>query len=71
MHDNDQSDDLHLLPGEGTIDWKLLLENLIKANYKGHITLESCYRNHYLKQSLEDFYKDSYKLAKKIGEKLN
>lgn len=71
LHDNDQSDDLHLLPGEGTIDWKILLENLIKANYKGPITLESCYRNHYLKQSLEDFYKDSYKLAKKIGEELN
>ena len=34
LHDNDMSDDLHLLPFEGTIDWKELSTNLKKANYQ-------------------------------------
>lgn len=70
LHDNDQSSDLHLLPFDGTIDWDKLLKNLKNANYQGPVTLESCYIDHYLDRSLEDFYKDSYELAKKIDKKL-
>lgn len=33
--------DEHLLPGDGTVDWKLLLENLHKVGYKGEIVLEA------------------------------
>lgn len=67
LHDNDKSKDQHLLPFDGTVDWKYYEENLKKANYTGPITLESCYRNDYLKYSLEEFYKLSYELAHKIN----
>ena len=66
LHDNDKSRDLHLLPFEGTIDWNELSNTLKKANYKGPITLESCYRYDYLNMSIEDFYKRSLKKAKQI-----
>lgn len=68
LHNNDQTDDLHLLPFDkkGTIDWKELDNHLKEANYNGSIILESCYRYHYLEQSLEDFYKESQKEAKEL-----
>ena len=66
LHDNDQSDDMHLLPFEGTIDWKQLLNNLNIANYSGPVILESCYANQYLDMLLVDFYKLSFKKAKEI-----
>lgn len=68
LHNNDKTDDLHFLPFDenGTIDWKELVNNLKEANYNGSIILESCYKNHYLGQSLEDFYKESFKQAKEL-----
>jgi len=66
LHDNDKSDDLHLLPFDGTIDWKELAKNLKNANYKGPIILESCYRYDYLNMTIEDFYKLSLEKAKQI-----
>ena len=68
LHNNDQTDDLHLLPFDkkGTISWQELISHLKTANYQGSIILESCYRYHYLEQSLEDFYKESCKQAKEI-----
>ena len=66
LHDNDKSDDLHLLPFEGTIDWNELSNNLKKANYNGPITLESCYRYDYLNMTIEDFYKLSLEKVKQI-----
>lgn len=66
LHDNDQSDDQHLLPFEGTIDWQELVNHLNNANYNGPVILESCYRNQYLNMSLLDFYKLSLKKAKEI-----
>ena len=66
LHDNDKSDDLHLLPFDGTIDWKKLSNNLKQANYTGPISLESCYRYDYLNMTIEDFYKLSLEKAKQI-----
>ena len=66
LHDNDKSGDQHLLPFDGTIDWKKLVQNLKEANYKGGVILESCYRNDYLSMSLDGFYKLSFERAKKI-----
>ena len=66
LHDNDQSDDLHLLPFEGTIDWEKLVSNLNNVGYIGPVTLESCYRYHYLDMSLLDFYTLSLEKAKEI-----
>lgn len=67
LHDNDKTDDLHLLPFDGTIDWEYVIRKLKQCNYQGPITLELCYRYHYLDMSLEEFYKKGYE----IGEKLN
>lgn len=66
LHDNDQSDDLHLIPFDGTIDWKNYMRALKENGYKGPITLELCYRYDYAKQSLIEFYKRGYQAAKKL-----
>ena len=67
LHDNDKSDDQHLLPFEGTIDWENLVEELKKSNYEGPVTLELCYRNDYLNMSLDEFYKKGYEIGEKIA----
>lgn len=66
MHDNDKTDDLHLLPFDATIDWNEVVEKLKNANYNGPVTLEVTYRYDYLKKSLDEFYKEAYKRADKI-----
>lgn len=66
LHDNDKTDDLHLLPFDGTVNWKAVLPKLKENNYKGPITLELCYRYDYLNQSLLGFYKEGYKRGKKL-----
>lgn len=71
LHDNNKSDDLHLLPFEGTINWEELVKNLKMANYDGPVTLESCYSSLYQNFSVEDFYKKSYELAKQVSKKFN
>ena len=60
LHDNDKSDDLHLLPFDGTLDWKNVMNKLKECNYQGPITLELCYRYDYLKIPLDEFYKIGY-----------
>ena len=60
LHDNDQSEDQHLQPFEGTLDWDSVIENLKKANYNGPITIELCYRNQYLEMTPLDFYKKGF-----------
>ena len=66
LHDNDKSDDQHLLPFDGTIDWSDLMKKLKDSEYNGPITLESCYRNQYLDMSVEEFYKLSLERAKML-----
>lgn len=66
LHDNDKSDDLHLLPFDGTIDWENVIKKLKENNYNGPVTLELCYRRGYLKTSPLNFYKEGYE----IGERL-
>lgn len=67
-HDNDSSYDQHLLPFDGTIDWKDTFEKIKKSGYDGPITLESCYEESYLDMSLDDFYKESYNRAKTVND---
>lgn len=67
LHDNDKSDDLHLLPFDGTIDWEKVIKKLRDCNYEGPITLEPCYRYDYLNLTLDEFYKKAYELGKKIS----
>ena len=68
LHDNDKSDDLHLLPFEGTIDWNYTIKKLKENGYTGPITLELCYRYHYLNKSIEEFYKEGYNTGIKLKE---
>lgn len=68
LHDNDQSDDLHLMPFEGTLDWEETIKNLKECNYDGPVTLELCYRNEYLDMSIEDFYRKGYDVGEKLKE---
>lgn len=66
LHDNDKSDDLHLLPFDGTIDWKQVIIKLKECNYTGPITMELCYRYDYLNMPLDDFYKKGYDIGIKL-----
>lgn len=68
LHDNDQSDDLHLMPFEGTLDWEETIRKLKECNYDGPVTLELCYRNEYLDMSIEDFYRKGYEVGEKLKE---
>lgn len=72
LHDNDKSDDVHLLPFDGTIDWKNVIKKLKECNYNGPITLEICYRYDYLNMTLDEFYrigKDRGNRLMEIAEK--
>ena len=68
LHDNDKSDDLHLIPFDGTLDWKDTIRNLKKCNYSGPITIELCYRYDYLNISIDNFYKKGYEIGEKLKE---
>ena len=68
LHDNDKSGDLHLIPFDGTLNWKKVIKNLKESNYNGPITLELCYRYEYLKMGIENFYKKGYEVGKKLKE---
>lgn len=68
LHDNDKSDDLHLIPFDGTIDWKKIIKELKSCNYNGPITLELCYRDRYLEMGIDSFYKKGYEVGEKLKE---
>lgn len=40
LHDNDGTNDQHLLPFNGSINWKNIMDQIRKANYKGSLALE-------------------------------
>ena len=67
LHDNDKSDDLHLLPFDGTIDWKNVMHKLKECNYNGPITMELGYKdNRYLNTHIEEFYRTGYERGEKL-----
>lgn len=67
LHDNDKTDDLHLLPFDGTLDWIDITSKIKQSNYNGPVTLESCYRYDYLNLSVEEFYKQALERAKQLN----
>lgn len=71
LHDNDKSYDQHLLPFDGTINWKDVMKKIKYYGYTGPITLELSYRNDYLKQSIQEFYMEGYKRGKKLAKLLD
>lgn len=68
LHDNDKKDDLHLIPFDGTLDWKAVVTRLKNSGYSGPITVEPCYRNGYLNMEVEEFYKRTYEAGERLRE---
>lgn len=68
LHDNDKSDDLHLIPFDGTIEWEPVIKRLKECNYNGPVTLELAYRYEYLNDSIDKFYAKGHEVATKIAE---
>ena len=48
--------------------WNNVLTKLKENNYTGPITLELCYREQYLNQSIDEFYKEGYNRGIKLEE---
>ena len=71
LHDNNGEWDEHKLPFDGNLDWNDVANKLKDANYKGVISLESCYRKDYANNmDVYEFYKRSFESAKKIDQLL-
>ena len=72
LHDNHGDGlDEHLLPFDGTVDWEKVIRILKENNFAGPLTLELCYRDdfyNYMKDSVEDFYKEGYKRGQRLLE---
>ncbi len=66
LHDNRGLMDEHLLPFDGTIDWRRLAINLSDANYHGPITLESSYNGRYLDMDIVEFNRKGLDRAKRF-----
>ena len=68
LHDNDATDDQHLIPFDGNIEWKEVIKKLKEANYNGPVTLELCYRREYLNITQKEFYEKAYKIGKELSK---
>lgn len=68
LHDNDKSDDLHLIPFDGTLNWEDVVKKLKESNYEGPITLELCYHDAYLQMGIEQFYQKGYEIGEKLQD---
>ena len=68
IHDNDGTSDQHLIPFDGTLNFKETLNKLKKCNYNGPITMELCYRKEYLNMSIDEFYKKGYEIGMKLSQ---
>lgn len=73
LHDNDGSDDQHMLPGEGSVDWETFALKLCRIGYSGNITLEV--RNEFSKAEGKDdpvsFLKNAYKSVEDVVLRIN
>ncbi len=65
LHDNDGSDDQHLLPFEGTVRWESILPQIAGTGYRGALSLEAMNEGH---QTLpaEEFLRLAYARAEKL-----
>ena len=72
LHDNDGIDDQHLLPFDGTINWKAIMEKLKSINYRGSLAFEIAERkvNGLHKYSVEEYLSEVVKRAKRLLDML-
>lgn len=69
LHDNHgNNEDEHLIPYDGTLDWKKTIDKLEECNYSGPITMELCYRNNYLSNDINEFYKKGYEAGIELSK---
>ena len=68
LHDNDGTDDQHLLPFDGNIDWAKTMGEISKAGYAGALALEVRNRG-YAELSPEEFLHLAFERSKSL-EKL-
>jgi len=65
LHDNDGSDDQHLLPFDGTIDWDTTMKTIAATGYNGAISLEAGNLG-YEDLTAEEFLLVAYDRAKRL-----
>ncbi|NLE26298.1 MAG: hypothetical protein GX625_13325 [Clostridiaceae bacterium] len=68
LHDNDGTDDQHLIPGDGLIDWSVVIKKLCETNYPGAIALEV---SNEFSKNIDDkdakvFLKRAYEAARRL-----
>lgn len=68
LSDNDGIEDRHWLPEEGIIDWKLVMQSLKRANYKGSFFLEVFPKDNFKenKQNCYNFFQSAFDKALKL-----
>lgn len=71
LHDNNGQDDLHLMPFDGTVNWKLAIEKIKECNYKGPVTLEICYNRQYKELYIDEFYSRGYEIGNILAEQFD
>lgn len=69
LHDNDGSNDQHLLPFEGTIDFDTTISKLRENGFEGYTTLEIHYYKQYSDMTVDEFYKKGYEIGLKLKRK--
>jgi len=70
LHDNDGSDDQHLLPFDGTIDWPTTMKKIAGTGYKGALALESD-NTGYEELPPEEFLSLAFERAKRLESLTN
>jgi len=66
LHDNDSTDDQHLLPFDSTINWQATMQRIKATGYKGAITLEVVNSRHE-DLSPQEFLRIAYDRAKRLA----
>lgn len=70
LHDNDSTDDQHLLPFDGTVDWPAQMRGIAETGYQGPTTLEVVNEG-YQDKTPEEFLALAYERAKRLEQLRN
>ena len=69
IHDNFGARDEHLLPFDGSIDWKWAMSNLKKAGFNRELTMEIVYHGQYPEMmTVEEFYRKGHEIGMKLAQ---